>query len=56
LHRPKAAVLPCHPLLGARNVEVVGEAEFVVWVVVARQVRQDGYACQLRETSCASSH
>jgi len=41
LHRAKAAMLPCHPLFCARDVERVAEAELVFGVVVAREVRED---------------
>jgi len=44
LHGAEAAVLPCNPLLGARHIERVGEAELVLGIVVACEVRKDGFA------------
>jgi hypothetical protein len=41
LHGTEPTMLPCHPLFSARNIEIVGEAEFVLGVVVTRKVGQD---------------
>jgi hypothetical protein len=46
LHGAEAAMLPCHPLFGAGDVEGLGEAEFMIRVIVARKVCQDSYIDQ----------